>query len=131
MRLTAVLDAQHGGFATGWSPVSWGSIDELFVNLTMPTIACPPGRARIPSRLEQDVNHVPVLVNGPPQILPLPLDRHEEFVQVPGVAHPASAPPQPPRVVDPDMTWRRLFGQHSVNPARGLEDRAPQEVALP
>ena len=36
LRLTAVFDAQHGGFATGWSPVSWGLIDELFVNLTMP-----------------------------------------------------------------------------------------------
>ena len=34
--LMAVFDAQHGGFATGWSPVSWGLIDELFVNLTMP-----------------------------------------------------------------------------------------------
>ena len=34
--LTAVFDAQHGGFATGWSPVSWGLIDELSVNLTMP-----------------------------------------------------------------------------------------------
>ena len=37
LRLTAVFDAQHGGFATGWSPVSWGLIDELFVNLTMPS----------------------------------------------------------------------------------------------
>ena len=36
LRLPAIIDAQHGGFATGWSPVSWGSIDELFVNLTMP-----------------------------------------------------------------------------------------------
>ena len=36
LRLAAVFDTQHGGFATGWSPVSWGSIDELFVNLTMP-----------------------------------------------------------------------------------------------
>ena len=36
LRLTAVFDAQHGGFETGWSPISWGSIDELFVNLTMP-----------------------------------------------------------------------------------------------
>ena len=31
LKLTAVLDAQHGGFTTGWSPVSWGSIDELLV----------------------------------------------------------------------------------------------------
>ena len=37
LRLMAVLEAQHGGFATGWSPVSWGSINELFVNLTMPS----------------------------------------------------------------------------------------------
>ena len=36
LRPTAVLDAQHGGFTAGWSPVSWGSIDELFVNLTIP-----------------------------------------------------------------------------------------------
>ena len=37
LRLAAVFDAQYGGFATGWSPVSWGSIDKLFVNLTMPS----------------------------------------------------------------------------------------------
>ena len=43
-RLTAVSDAQHGGFATGWSPVYWGSIDDLFVNLTMPV----GGRQRLP-----------------------------------------------------------------------------------
>ena len=36
LRLAAVFDAEHGGFATGWSPVSWGSIDELLNNLTMP-----------------------------------------------------------------------------------------------
>ena len=36
LRLTTVFDAQYSGFATGWSPVSWGLIDELFVNLTMP-----------------------------------------------------------------------------------------------
>ena len=39
LRLPAVFDAQHGGFATGLSPVSWGSIDELFVNLTMPLVS--------------------------------------------------------------------------------------------
>ena len=36
LRLTAAFDAQYGGFATDWSPVSWGSLDELFVNLTTP-----------------------------------------------------------------------------------------------
>ena len=37
LRPTAVLDAQHGGFTAGSSPVSWGSIDELCVNLTIPS----------------------------------------------------------------------------------------------
>ena len=36
LRLTAVSDPQHGGFTAGSSPVSWGSLDELFVNLTAP-----------------------------------------------------------------------------------------------
>ena len=27
LRLTAVSDAQHAGFTTGLSPVSWGAID--------------------------------------------------------------------------------------------------------
>ena len=43
LRLPAVFDAQHGGFATGWGPVSWGSIDELFVNLTVSIIPMPVG----------------------------------------------------------------------------------------
>ena len=37
LRLAAALDAQHGGFATGWRPGSWGAIDERCVNVTMPT----------------------------------------------------------------------------------------------
>ena len=47
LRLAAVFDAQYGGFATGWSPVSWGSIDELFVNLTMPSGARSRGHKHI------------------------------------------------------------------------------------
>ena len=39
LRLTAVSDPQHGGFTAGSSPVSWGSSDELFVNLTVPRAA--------------------------------------------------------------------------------------------
>ena len=46
LRLTAVSDPQHGGFATGSSPVSWGSLDELFVNLTVSMILLPVGVAR-------------------------------------------------------------------------------------
>ena len=55
LRPTAVLDAQHGGFTAGSSPVSWGSIDELFVNLTIPrrplTVdRCRPRACLVPSR---------------------------------------------------------------------------------
>ena len=45
LRLTAVSDAQHGGFTAGSSPVSWGSMDELFVNLTVSMIPLPVGVA--------------------------------------------------------------------------------------
>ena len=38
LKLTAVFDVQHGGFTTGWNPVSWGALDELLVNLTMPAV---------------------------------------------------------------------------------------------
>ena len=65
LKLTAVFDAQHGGFTTGWSPASWGLIDELFVNLTMPSALpdplapaarCPApakGRRHVPNNMGQ------------------------------------------------------------------------------
>ena len=44
LRLTTVSDAQHGGFTTDSRAVSWGSIDSLCVNLTVPprvhTVSC-------------------------------------------------------------------------------------------
>ena len=45
LRLTAVSDAQHGGFTTGSGPVSWGSIDSLLANLTVSMIPLPIGVA--------------------------------------------------------------------------------------
>ena len=56
--------------------------------------------APIAPGLDQDVQDVAVLVNRSPQIVPLPLDGHEEFVQIPGVAHPTASAPQSPRVVE-------------------------------
>jgi hypothetical protein len=46
----------------------------------------------ITARLKQDVDHVAVLIDRTPEILPLPLDGHEGFVQVPGVAHATLSP---------------------------------------
>ncbi len=42
-------------------------------------------------RLEQDVDHVAVLIDRTPEILPPTLDGHEEFVQVPRIAQPTLA----------------------------------------
>ncbi len=58
----------------------------------------PFGRPSIAPRLHQDVEHVAVLVHGTPQILLPPLDPHEQFVQIPGVALAAPAVSQPPRI---------------------------------
>ena len=57
LRLTAVSDAQHGGFATGWSPVYWGSIDDLFVNLTMPPRSLVVDVVNIVERRAAPANH--------------------------------------------------------------------------
>jgi len=46
-------------------------------------------RALITMRLNQDVDHVAVLVHGTPQILLLAVDSHEDLVQVPVVAQPS------------------------------------------
>ena len=47
--------------------------------------------AAIPPGLDEDVDHVAVLVHGTPQVLLPPLDLDEYLVQIPGVAHPALA----------------------------------------
>ena len=67
--LTAVFDAQHGGPATGSSPASWGAIDVIFVNLTMPTVESginQPGSNHCPSILRRDRCRVGVYTNPTP-----------------------------------------------------------------
>jgi hypothetical protein len=51
-------------------------------------------------RLNENIDHVTILVDGPPQILSLTLDRHEQFVQVPGVAQTSLPSPERPGVFD-------------------------------
>jgi hypothetical protein len=50
--------------------------------------------------LNKDVDHIPVLVDSPPEIVPLALDVHEELVQVPDVSHTTSPTPEVPSVVE-------------------------------
>jgi hypothetical protein len=49
------------------------------------------GRPPVSSRLHENDDRVAVFVDGPPEILPLPLDGHEHLIQIPRVAYAASA----------------------------------------
>ena len=44
------------------------------------------GSPLVPARLNQDIDHVAVLVDGPPEMLLLAVNSNEDFVQVPGVS---------------------------------------------
>jgi hypothetical protein len=48
----------------------------------------------ISTRLQQDIDDLAVLVNGPPEVPALAADRDERFVQMPGVADGAGATPE-------------------------------------
>ena len=52
----------------------------------------------IPAGLKQNVDDLAVLVDGPPEILTLTANGHEEFVQIPRVADRPGPMPEPPRV---------------------------------
>jgi len=61
------------------------------------------GSPLVTSRLNQDVDHVAVLVDGPPQILLLAVDSDEHFIQMPGVSQPALASLQFPNIVRTEL----------------------------
>jgi hypothetical protein len=52
------------------------------------------GGALIAARLNQDVDHIAVLIHGPPEIVLLTIDSDKEFVQMPGVAEATLTPLQ-------------------------------------
>jgi len=56
------------------------------------------GGPLVPMGLNQNVDHVAVLVDGSPEIPLLAVDSNEDFVQVPGVSQPALAPLQFPNI---------------------------------
>jgi hypothetical protein len=41
--------------------------------------------------LDEDLDHVPILVDGPPQIVALAPDLHEDLVEVPDISEPSLA----------------------------------------
>ena len=60
-------------------------------------------RMPIATRLDKDVDHVAVLVDGAPEIAPLTLDGHEEFVQVPRVPQATLSPLEPTGILGTEL----------------------------
>jgi hypothetical protein len=48
-------------------------------------------RVCVPSALDEDIQHVAVLIDGSPQIMPLATDREKDLVQVPLIPTPRAA----------------------------------------
>src|SRR4051812_28741699 len=68
--------------------------------------------------LDQDVDHVAVLIHGTPQILLLTVDSNEDLVQVPLIAEPALSSLQFPSIVRTELLTplsNRLIG-HDDSP---------------
>ena len=58
----------------------------------------PHGGVAIPAGLEQDVDDLAVLVDGPPEVLTLATNRHEQFLEMPRVTDRSGPMPEPPGV---------------------------------
>ena len=56
-------------------------------------------RSSITPGLDEDVDHVTVLVHGPPEIPPSTLNLHEQLVEIPGVTQAPTPFPQPLRIL--------------------------------
>ena len=55
-------------------------------------------KTRVLSGLDEDIDDVPILIDGTPEIAPLSLDGDEDLVQVPDVAPPALSTLEPASV---------------------------------
>jgi hypothetical protein len=56
------------------------------------------GGGLVPPPLHQDVQDIPLLIHGPPEIMALPIEREEDFIQMPLVASPGPSMPEPIRI---------------------------------
>ena len=62
-----------------------------------------PRRAPVPAGLDEEVDQVTVLIHRAPEILALPVDRHEDFVQKPHIYESTLTSPQPPGVIGAEL----------------------------
>ena len=60
-------------------------------------------RTCVPAGLNEEVDQVPVLVHGAPEILALTVNRDEDFVQKPRIAESALSALQPPGVIGAEL----------------------------
>ncbi len=58
-----------------------------------------PRRTPVPTGLYENVDHIAILINGAPEILPLSVDVHEHFVQEPRISEATLPSSQLPRIV--------------------------------
>jgi hypothetical protein len=61
------------------------------------------GRGRIPAVLHENVQHHPVLIDGPQEVMQCATDAQEHLVEVPGVTWPRPPPLQPRREVPAEL----------------------------
>jgi len=72
--------------------------------------------------LNQDVDHIAVLIDGTPEIMPPPSDRDEDLVQIPRIAQTTAASPEAACVLRTELPTPlpdRLVGHD--DPALGQE----------
>jgi hypothetical protein len=60
--------------------------------------------------LNEDVDHISILVDGPPEIVPLALHVHEELIQVPDVSLTSLPTPEVPSVVESELLTPLTYG---------------------
>ena len=76
-----------------------------FLSLTVQQAAEESPRCtRVPTRLDEEVDQVTILIHGAPEILALTVDRHEHFVLEPGVSESTVSSLQPPSVVGAELS---------------------------
>jgi hypothetical protein len=61
------------------------------------------GRTLIATGLNKNIDHVSVLVNGAPEILPLTLNIHEKLIQMPNVTQSAPSSPESPGILGSEL----------------------------
>ena len=57
----------------------------------------------VPTRLHENIDHVTVLIHCSPEILALPVDRHEDLVQEPRISESTLSALQSPRVIGTEL----------------------------